>query len=129
MYSWINPRGETILTETVKEFADTYGFSLKMAQILARGQRSRLRGWCSTAKAATKERKRFLTKLVNIKTGETGILGMGVKAFARAHGLCYHELSKLVNRRKIFYRYWVLEQTHKALQAGTRNIYIGENIL
>lgn len=129
MYSWINPRGETIFTETVKEFADTYGFSLKMAQILARGQRSRLRGWCSTAKAATKERKRFLTKLVNLKTGETGILGMGVVAFARAHGLCYHELSKLVNRRKIFYRYWVLEQTHKALQASSSNRYIGENIL
>lgn len=129
MYSWINPQGETVQTKTIQEFADRYGFSLKMAQVLARGYRSRLRGWCSTSKKATKERKRFMTTLVNIKTGEKGVLGMGVKAFARAHGLCFNELSKLVNRHKFIYRYWVLENTHKILQARAGNTYLAENFL
>jgi hypothetical protein len=35
-------------------------------------------------------------------------------AFAEAHGLCLNELTKLVNKRKLLYRGWVLEETLRA---------------
>jgi hypothetical protein len=34
-----------------------------------------------------------------------------VKHFSRQHGLCFNELSKLINGHKIVYRGWYLEKT------------------
>ena len=119
MYSWINSKGETIKTETVKEFALKYNFPESLARSLACGQRSRLRGWCSTSKKprVKKHRERFLTKLLNTKTGETAILGQSVKKFARDHGLSLQGFSELVNRRVPMYRGWTLHSTHELLYA------------
>ncbi len=55
-----------------------------------------------------------MTKLVNTKTKETFVLGRSVKHFAKEHGLCFNELSKLVNGHKLMYRGWCLQKTLEA---------------
>jgi len=117
MYSWINSNGESIKTKTLAEFARKYDFPLSMARHLAAGMRSRLRGWCSTSKKpkVKKHRERFMTRLVNTKTGETAILGPSVKKFARDHGLSLQGLSELVNGHVAMYRGYMLQTTHELL--------------
>jgi hypothetical protein len=121
MYRWINSKGETVRTKTVKAFAEKYGFTHDTAYQLSCGSRARLRGWCSTSKKpkAKKYRERFLTKLVNMKTGETAILGPSVKKFARDRGLSLQGFSELVNRRVAFYRNWTLAATAEILNLHT----------
>ena len=114
MYSFISPQNEVIKTKTIRAFSDQYGLHYGNARSLACGLRHTIRGWCSTHKNARLKRRRFQTVLVNMRTGEREILGQTVKGFAKAHGLCMNELSKLVNRRKVVYRHWVLESTLKA---------------
>jgi hypothetical protein len=111
MYRWINETGETITTKSLKEFATTYAVRDSIARSLACGSRTRYRQWCSTSPRAKKQRQRFTTTLVNTKTGQKCLLGRSVKHFARQHGLCFNELSKLINHRKILYRGWCLEKT------------------
>jgi hypothetical protein len=111
MHRFISPTGEIIKTRSIKEFAEKYDFSPSMARSLACGYRSRLKGFCSTSPRAKKERMRFMTVLINTQTGERSILGPSVKKFATDHGLCFNELSKLVNGHKLMYRGWVLEKT------------------
>ena len=55
-----------------------------------------------------------MTVLVNTRTGERSILGPSVKKFARDHGLCLNELSRLINGHSFIYRHWVLEKTQEA---------------
>ena len=114
MYSFISPQNQVIKAKSIRAFSDQYGFHYDNAKSLACGLRHTIRGWCSTHKRARLKRKRFRTVLVNMKTGERSILGQTVKGFAKAHGLCMNELSKLVNRRKVAYRHWVMEATLKA---------------
>src|SRR4051812_47932606 len=111
MYRWIHESGETITTNTVKEFASKYGVRDSIARSLACGSRTRYRQWCSTSPRAKRQRQRFTTVLVNTKTGERSYLGRSVKHFAREHGLCFNVLSKLINGHKIGYRGWYLEET------------------
>lgn len=113
MYRWISSKGEIVKTKTVKEFAERFKFPPSMARSLAAGVRSRLRGWCSGSSKprVKKARNRFLTKLVNTRTGESAILGASITGFARQHDLCDNEVWKLVNGRKIAYRGWMLQKS------------------
>jgi hypothetical protein len=119
MYSWINSEGKTVKTKTVKEFSQTYNFSYGCALALSSGYRARLNGWCSTNSRAKVHRARFLTKLVNLKTGETAIIGQSVKRFAQQHGLSLQGLSELVNNRVPIYRHWVKAGTAEILNEYT----------
>lgn len=123
MYRWINSQGETIKTRTIREFAETYNFSIGCARILHSGHRSRMSGFCSVDKKAKKERERFMTVLVNTKTGERGILGPSVKKFAKDHGLSLNGLSELVNARVPIYRHWVLGRTLDAISRHTPAVF------
>lgn len=116
MYKFISPEGRVVEARTIKEFAETYGFRESNVRSLACGYNATLKGWCSTNKKAATRRKRFMTELLNVKTGERSILGKAVTEFAKARGLCVNELYKLVNRRKLIYRNWVLASTWKATQ-------------
>ena len=117
MYSWISPEGLKIRTTTVKSFVESFGFDYVHARKLACGLTMTMHGWCSTHKNAKRRRERFLSVLVNPKTGEREILGHSVKKFAEDHGMCVNELYKLVNRRKTIYKGWMLERTHLLVEA------------
>lgn len=112
MYQWLKSDG-SVLHATIKQFCEISGFSPSMARTLASGVRYRLRDFCSNSKKpkVKKARDRFTTALVNTKTGEKKWLGPSVKKFARDHGLCFNELSKLVNGHSLQYRSWVLQKT------------------
>jgi len=116
MFSFIGPTGEKIKTENIKKFAEQAGMHESHARDLACGYFKRFKGYCSTHRRATKERERFLTVLVNPKEGKRDIIGQSVTSFARKHGLCANEVYKLLLGRKILYRGWMLEQTHKLTQ-------------
>jgi hypothetical protein len=58
-----------------------------------------------------------MTRLTNMRTGETAILGASVKGFAVARGLSLNGLSELINCRVPIYRYWVLQRTLDAANA------------
>ena len=113
MYSWLKSDGTVLQTDTIKQFCEITGFRPDMARTLASGVRYRLCGWCSTSKKpkVRKARERFTTVLVNTKTGEKKWLGPSVKQFARDHGLCFNELSQLINGHALGYRSWVLQKT------------------
>src|SRR3954452_12232432 len=111
MYRWINESGETVRTSTVREFCDLAGISHGNARNLACGHRTRHGPWCSTAPKARRQRERFLTGLVNTRTGERFILGRSVKHFANTHGLSFRGLSTLVNGSCVAWNGWVLEKT------------------
>jgi len=106
-----------IKTRTIKEFSERYSMSYSLAKSLHCGLRVRIGGFCSTSKnaKARKYRKRFLTKLVNTKTGEECILGASVKNFAADHGLSLQGLSELINGHVHIYRDWVLKKTLEAI--------------
>jgi len=53
----------------------------------------------------------MLTELVNTRTGQRQLLGRSLKRFAAEHGICKSELHKLVCRRKIAIRDWMLTST------------------
>ena len=120
-YTFIGPDGQTIKTKSIKEFARTYGFPESLARNLHCGYRARLRGFCSTSQKprVKKLRKRFLTKLTNLKTGENAILGASVKRFAQEHDLSLQGLSELVNNRVSIYRHWVKAGTAEILNVHT----------
>jgi hypothetical protein len=58
-----------------------------------------------------------MTKLVNLKTGETAILGQSVARFAKLHGLNRQRLNSLITSRLPFYRHWALEKTVDCLRS------------
>ena len=119
MFKVFSPAGELITTKSVKEFADRFQFNPSSARALKNGKRARIRGWCSTHRKAKRHRERFLTKLVNLRTGEECILGQSIRAFAKNHDLCMNELWKLVNGYgKIAYRGWVTQATRDVCLAG-----------
>ncbi len=94
------------------------------ARSLGCGLLKRFHGWCSGHKRAKKERERFLTVLVNPKEDKRQILGQTVTKFAAAHHLCKNEVYKLINRRKVAYRGWMLESTYlQAQNAITGTIF------
>lgn len=117
--SFISPQNEIVKIGSAKQFAELTGCGASMSQKMMSGIRSRYKGWCSTHKRAKRHLARFTTVLVNTQNGDRKRLGMSVKAFARDHGLCFNELSKLVNERKAIYRHWILEKT---LQNLDRNL-------
>ena len=120
-YSFLNSRGEIEKFKSIREFSDRYSMPYSMARSLHAGMRVRLKGFCSTSSKpkARKYRRRFLTRLVNTKTGETKILGGSVKCFAKDHGLSLQGLSELVNKRVQIYRHWVLGKTLDAVSLDT----------
>ena len=81
------------------------------ARDLACGHAMTANGWCSTARRARRRRKRFLTKLINLRTGEMKILGQSIAQFARDNGLCRNELNQLVVGNLLHYRDWVLAKS------------------
>jgi hypothetical protein len=118
MFTLISPTGEFITTKSVIEFSEKFNFSRASAQALARDRRSRIRGWCSTHRKATRHRLRFMTKLFHLPTGQECILGQSISAFAKKHGLCMNELWKLVNGHKIAYRGWITKATRDVFLAA-----------
>ena len=118
MYSWIKADGSVLKTRTIKEFSEISGFSPQMSRVLACGTRGRIRGWCSTARRAKRQRDRFTLVLTNTITGASKILGSSVKKFAKDHGLCLNELSRLVNGRSRMYRGWILQKTLDAISGN-----------
>lgn len=110
MCRWLNSKGEVIRTRTIREFAERFGMSVGVARQLHSGQRSRIQGFCSMAPKAKRHRKRFLTTLVNTRTGARLMVGKSVRQLARDTGLCLNELYKLINGRKLMYRGWCLER-------------------
>ncbi len=120
-YSFINFRGEIERFENIRAFSEKYSMPYSMARSLHAGMRVRLRGFCSTSSKAKagKFRARFMTKLVNTKTGERCIVGASVKACAKNHGLSLQGLSELVNGRVQIYRHWILEKTLAAANLDT----------
>jgi hypothetical protein len=127
MYSWINQDGSVLQTDTIKQFCEISGFCPSSARTLAAGIRGRLRGWCSTAKRAKKQRDRFTLVLVHTPTGVRKFLGPSVKKFAKEHGLCLNELSRLINRRSRKYRGWILQRTLDAIDGNTADSILEEN--
>jgi len=117
MCRWLNSKGEIIKTRTIREFADRYGLTIDSARNLHSGHRSRIRGFCSLAPRAKKERDRFMMVLVNTKSGERSILGPSVKQFAKDRGLSLQGLSELVNGTVFVYRHWVLAKTLDAISS------------
>lgn len=111
MYRWIDSTGQVVKTRTIKEFSEKYSMSYRSARALASGARSKIKGWCSTSRKAKRARKRFTTRLVNPKTGQSEIVGQSAKAFAKRHGICYNDVVKLLNGHKIMVRGWALERT------------------
>lgn len=125
MCKWLGPGGEIIRTRTIKEFAERFGMSVGAARQLHSGQRSRIRGFCSMARRAKKHRNRFLTVLVNTRTGARLMVGRSVRQLARETGLCLNELYQLINGRKRIYRHWCLEKTLSAVSEPIAD-YAGE---
>lgn len=115
MCRWLNSEGEVIETRTIREFAERFGMSVGVARQLHSGQRSRIRGFCSMAKRAKPQRNRFLTAIVNVKSGDRRIVGQSVRRLAEDLGLCKNELHKVLCGRKIMCRHWCLEKTWKAV--------------
>ena len=111
MYSFISPAGQTIRTKTVKKFAESFGFNYSYARDLACGRTQVARGWCSTSPKAKRKRDRFLTKLVNLRSGETSMIGKSLAQFSRDHHLCRASLSELLNGRVLHYRDFVLAKS------------------
>ena len=118
MYSFISSSGQVIKTKTIKEFSEISGLSPQMSRVLACGTRGRVRGWCSTARRAKRQRDRFTLVLTNTFTGASKILGPSVKKFAKEHHLCLNELSRLVNGRSRMYRGWILQKTLDAINGN-----------
>ena len=81
-----------------------------------------MNGWCSTHKRVKAQREKFLTRLVNIHTGQVCILGQSGKAFCRQHSLCFNELSKLLCGHKIQYRGWCLEKSLQLAHGESGNL-------
>lgn len=120
MFTLISPSGELVTTKSVKAFSEQFNFPRASAQALARGRRSRIRGWCSTHRNAKRHRERFLTKLIHLPSGKECIVGQSISALAKKHGLCMNELWKLVNGHKIACRGWVTE--------ATRDVFLADSI-
>jgi hypothetical protein len=116
MFKFISPQGQVVKTKSLRDFAVQHSLPYSHVKDLNCGIMKRYRGWLSTHPSARKYRKRFLTVLVNTLTGERCILGQAVTRFAKAHGLCLSELSKLVNGHKLCYKGWILESTLKLTQ-------------
>ena len=116
---WISPQGEIIQTKDLDEFCRISKLSRNTALRLGSGYRARMNGWCSTSRKAKALRDRFMTKLVNVKTGETCILGQSGRAFSERHSLCFNELMKLINGHRFIYRHWTLEKTLKLASGST----------
>ena len=117
MFKFISPQGQVVKTKSLRDFAVQHSLPYSHVKDLNCGIMKRYRGWLSTHPSARKYRKRFLTVLVNTLTGERCILGQAVTRFAKAHGLCLSELSKLVNGHKFMYRHWCLESTLQLTQS------------
>jgi hypothetical protein len=117
VYTFLSPTGELVQTKSIREFADSVGMKYASARTLHSGHRKRINGWCSTDRSAKMARDRFMTVLVNTRTGERTILGHTINGFAKKYGLCDNELWKLVNGHggKICYRGWMLEQAYSAV--------------
>src|SRR4051812_12750272 len=80
-FSFISPTGEIVWTSSIKAFAETAQMSHAVARQLACGDRTRIHGWCSTARKAKRQRERFLMGLI-APDGSRHILGRSVKHFA-----------------------------------------------
>ncbi len=116
MYSWMNAQGQTIKTKTIGEFVQISNFRPSNAKSLACAHYLSLNGWVSGHRRAARKRKRWSTVLINTRTNERCVLGPSVTSFAQAHNLCTGDLYKLINRRKVCYRGWMLESTLKLAQ-------------
>lgn len=91
---------------------------------LACGYYKRYRGWCSGHPSAKAARERFLTVLIHPKTGQREILGQTVTGFCQRHGLSTQKAYNLINGKRICYKGWMLERTHKlALAASPESIF------
>jgi hypothetical protein len=117
MFKFYSPQGQLVKTSNLRDFAVQHSLPYSHVKDLNCGRFKRYKGWLSTHPSARKYRKRFLTVLVNTRTGERSILGQAVTRFAKAHGLCLCELSKLINGHKMIYRGWCFESTLKLAHA------------
>ena len=123
MYSWIDPQGSVIRTDTIKQFAEQYGFNYSHARDLACGWMQRYKGWCSVHKSASKARSRFLTVLVNTRDNNRRfILGQTITKFAATHGLSKNSVHQVILGRKIATNGWMLERTLQNAQATATGV-------
>jgi hypothetical protein len=118
LYSFISPQGTVVKTNSIQEFATTYGFRPSHARSLACGYHATAKGWCTTKPSGRKRRKRFLTPLINVKNGTREVLGESVTGFARRHNLCKNEVYRLINGRSICYRGWMIENSYQLAQTA-----------
>lgn len=111
MYHWVNSKGMTIKTKSIKEFSDLTGIRYSNARSLASGHYLSLHGYSAVHPKTRKKRKRMLLELVNTRTHERVRLGGNVARFSAERGICKSELHKLCCGRKIAIRDWTLAST------------------
>lgn len=121
-YKWISPQGEIVTTKTIAEWARTNSVRYSNAKSLACGSRQTVRGWLSP-KAPKKRRKRFMTVLRNVRTGESAIVGKSIRSFATAHGVCHNDLCAVVAGKKIAAKGWILERSAELALTNTAEVY------
>ncbi len=115
MYKFISPTGEIVKTKSVKEFAIKNNIPYEAAKRLSSGTTGVAYGWCSTHPKAKKKKERFLTKFVNIETGEQHQIGESFNAIINKHKLNHRNLTKLVKGQITCYKNWVLDKTYEAM--------------
>jgi hypothetical protein len=115
MYTFISPKGEKIKAKSLKAFASEYQFNTSSACLLSKGLRASINGWCSNHPRVRKKRQKFLTTLINVKTGEKDILGQSITGFAERHGLASHDVYQLIHKHIRCYRGWMLEKTYNKI--------------
>ena len=118
-WTFISPTGEVIRTSSLKQFADKYGLRHSNVQSLACGHFSTLKGFCSTHPKVKKRRERVTTVLHDTKSEQDYVLGANMKTFAKAHNICYNDLSKLLTGRRIACKGYVLRKTWEMTQIDT----------
>ena len=110
-YKFYSPDGQLVKTANLRDFAEKHSLPYSHVKDLNCGRFKRYRGWLSTHASARKYRKRFLTMLVNTRTGERCILGQAVTRFAKAHSLSSKNVYGLLNGKRLAYKSWCLERT------------------
>ena len=96
---------------TVKELAAITGMSESNARRLACGAVAKSKGFASTHRRAARLRKRFSTKLQNLFSGDTAIVGQSVAAFCRLHGLSAKNLHRVLLGKRLAYKGWTLAKS------------------
>lgn len=117
-YRFISPEGKKVTGVSLKAFAEKHGMHRVLVSRLKRGAMAVYKGWHAYTPISLAHLAKLQRFIIHLDSGEKVSLNCKQKDLYERYGFVHSHLSQLLSGKKIQYKGWVLDSTHRTIRGN-----------